>query len=166
MTLTAPEQRRLWKLEDYDDDDDGAGSLKTTTTTKVSVEYGWCEMLNRHANDVKEGFCLITGLECGHDQPLEVKEKRDSCGSFRSSMLNGEVWFNNKTLEAIFKSASSDSDEDMVKLALLYFLETILFGKDQKVFIRAHHVELLEDLDTFNMYPWGRKCYETTQNSL
>ncbi|KAK2640916.1 hypothetical protein Ddye_022679 [Dipteronia dyeriana] len=113
-----------------------------------------------------EEFCLITGLECGHDPPLEVKEKKDGCGSFRSSMLNGEVRFNNKTLEANFKSAYSDSDEDMVKLALLYFLETVLFGKDQKVFIGAHHVELLEDLDTFNKYPWGRKCYETTLNSL
>ncbi|KAK2652259.1 hypothetical protein Ddye_012115 [Dipteronia dyeriana] len=113
-----------------------------------------------------EEFCLITGLECGHDPPLEVKEKRDGYGSFRSSMLNGEVWFNNKTLEPIFKSTSSDSDEDMVKLALLYFLETVLFGKDQKVFIGAHHVELLEYLDTFNKYPWGRKCYETTLNSL
>ncbi|KAK2649831.1 hypothetical protein Ddye_017320 [Dipteronia dyeriana] len=113
-----------------------------------------------------EEFCLITGLEYGHDPPLEVKEKKDGCGSFRSSMLNGEVQFNNKTLEAIFKSASSDSDEYMVNLALLYFLETVLFGKDQKVFIGAHHVELLEDLDTFNKYSWGRKCYETTLNSL
>ncbi|KAK0578921.1 hypothetical protein LWI29_018413 [Acer saccharum] len=66
----------------------------------------------------------------------------------------------------MFKAASSDNDEDMVKLALLYFLETVLFGKDQKVHIGAHHVELLEDLETFNKYPWGRKCYETTLNSL
>ncbi|KAK3204244.1 hypothetical protein Dsin_018290 [Dipteronia sinensis] len=77
-------------------------------------------------------FCLITGL-CGPDPPELVKEKRDGSGIFRSSMLNGEVRYNNKTLEAIFKAASSDSDEDMVKLTLLYFLETVLFGKDQKV---------------------------------
>ncbi|KAK2654808.1 hypothetical protein Ddye_014664 [Dipteronia dyeriana] len=143
----------------------GCGRLKTMTTKtmKVSVEYGLCGKTFRFSI---EEFCLITGLECGHDPTLEVKEKRDGCGSFRSSMLNGEVRFNNKTLEAIFKSAFSDSDEDMVKLALLYFLETVLFGKDQKVFIGAHHVELLEDLDTFNKYPWGRKCYKTTLNSL
>ncbi|KAK3213280.1 hypothetical protein Dsin_017986 [Dipteronia sinensis] len=54
----------------------------------------------------------------------------------------------------------------MVKLALLYFLETVLFGKDQKVHISALHVELLKNLETFNKYPWGRKCYETTLNSL
>ncbi|KAK3194119.1 hypothetical protein Dsin_025429 [Dipteronia sinensis] len=109
-------------------------------------------------------FYLITGLACGPDPP--VLEKRDGSGSFRSSMLNGEVRYNNKTLEAIFKAASSDSDEDMVKLALLYFLETILFRKDQKVHISALQVELLENLETFNKYPWGRKCYETTLNSL
>ncbi|KAK2661768.1 hypothetical protein Ddye_000342 [Dipteronia dyeriana] len=101
-------------------------------------------------------ICLITDLERGPDPPLVVKEKRDSSGSFRSSMLNGEVRFNNKTLEAIFKAASSNSDEDMVKLALLYFLEIVLFGKDQN----------LEDLDTFNKYMWSRKCYEITLNSL
>ncbi|KAK0578893.1 hypothetical protein LWI29_017900 [Acer saccharum] len=100
-------------------------------------------------------FCLITGLECGLGPPVLSKEKGDGSGSFRSSMLNGEVRFNNKTLEAMFKAAS-----------LLYFLETVLFGKDQKVHIGAHHVELLEDLETFNKYPWGRKCYETTLNSL
>ncbi|KAK0599400.1 hypothetical protein LWI29_004931 [Acer saccharum] len=111
-------------------------------------------------------FCLITGLECGPDPPVVSKENGDDSGSFRSSMLNGEVRLNNKTLEAMFKAASSDNDEDMVKLALLYFLETVLFGKDQKVHIGAQHVELLEDLETFNKYPWGRKCYETTLNSL
>ncbi|TXG57812.1 hypothetical protein EZV62_015641 [Acer yangbiense] len=88
-------------------------------------------------------FCFITGLECGPKPSVLSKEKRDSSGSFRSSMLNGEV-----------------------KLALLHFLETVLFGMDQKVHIGAHHVELLEDLETFNKYPWGRKCYETTLNSL
>ena len=111
-------------------------------------------------------FCLITGLECGPEPPMLSKEEGDGSGSFRSSMLNGEVRFNNKTLEAMFKAASTDNDEDMVKLALLYFLETVLFGKDQKVHIGAHHVELLEDLETFNKYPWGRKCYATTLNSL
>ena len=111
-------------------------------------------------------FCLVTGLECCNYPPAVSKEKGDSSGSFRSSMLNGEVRLNNKTLEAMFKAASSDNDEDMVKLALLYFLETVLFGKDQKVHIGAQHVELLEDLETFNKYPWGRKCYDTTLNSL
>ena len=111
-------------------------------------------------------FCLVTGLECGNDPPVVRKEEGDSSGRFRSSMLNGEVRLNNKTLEALFRAASSDNDEDMVKLALLYFVETVLFGKDQKVHIAAQHVDLLEDLDAFNKYPWGRKCYETTLNSL
>ena len=111
-------------------------------------------------------FCLITGLECGPEPPVLNKEKRDGSRSFRSSMLNGEVRFNNKTLEVMFKAASSDNDEDMVKLALLYFVETVLFGKDQKVHIGAQHIELLEDLETFNKFPWGQKCYEITLNSL
>ncbi|KAK3218406.1 hypothetical protein Dsin_012376 [Dipteronia sinensis] len=85
-------------------------------------------------------FCLITGLECGPYPPEMVKEKGDGSASFRSSMLNGEVRYHNKTLETIFKAASSDSDEDLVKLVLLYFLGTVLFGKDQKVHIGAHHV--------------------------
>ncbi|KAK3229045.1 hypothetical protein Dsin_000926 [Dipteronia sinensis] len=68
-------------------------------------------------------FCLIACLECGPDPPVLGKEKKDGSGSFRSSMLNDEVRCNNKTLETIFKAASSDSDEDMMKLALLYILE-------------------------------------------
>ncbi|KAK0604257.1 hypothetical protein LWI29_013821 [Acer saccharum] len=42
-------------------------------------------------------FCLITDLECGPEPPVLSKEKWDGSGSFRSSMLNGEVRFNNKT---------------------------------------------------------------------
>ncbi|KAK2654166.1 hypothetical protein Ddye_014022 [Dipteronia dyeriana] len=210
-TLTAPEHRRLWKVEDYDDDgtfedNDGSRSLKTTKENRIGEEADLLVKVPEHfpakinstsstvaikcikeklteakltlfrttcfgkllqMHELKfssqlvhhlllrqieshnksemwfavggktfqfsiEEFYLNTGLECRHDPPLVVKEKRDGSGIFRSSMLNVEVRFNNKTLEAIFKAASSDSDEDMVKLALLYFLETVLFGKIRK----------------------------------
>ncbi|TXG55764.1 hypothetical protein EZV62_017077 [Acer yangbiense] len=37
-------------------------------------------------------FCLITGLKCGPEPSVLSKEKGDGSGSFRSSMLNGEIW--------------------------------------------------------------------------
>ena len=50
----------------------------------------------------------------------------------------------------------------MVKLALLYFLEHVLLGKEGKNLINMQWVGLVDCLEVFNKYPWGRICYERT----
>ena len=50
----------------------------------------------------------------------------------------------------------------MVKLALLYFLEHVLLGKERKNLIDMQQVGLVDCLKVFNKYPWGRICYEIT----
>ena len=43
----------------------------------------------------------------------------------------------------------------MIKLALLYFLEHVLFGKEWKILIDMEWVALVDNLEAFNKYPWG-----------
>ena len=43
----------------------------------------------------------------------------------------------------------------MIKLALLYFLEHVLFGKEGKNLIDMEWVALVDNLEAFNKYPWG-----------
>ena len=50
----------------------------------------------------------------------------------------------------------------MVKLALLYFLEHFLLGKEGKNLIDMQWVGLVDCLEVFNKYPWGRIFYERT----
>ena len=50
----------------------------------------------------------------------------------------------------------------MVKLALLYFLEHVLLWKEGKNLIDMQWVSLIDCLEVFNKYLWGRICYERT----
>ena len=51
-------------------------------------------------------------------------------------------------------------DEDILKLALLYFLELILLGKEGKNLINLHWVQLVDSLEDFNEYPWKKICFD------
>ena len=53
------------------------------------------------------------------------------------------------------KNIDNLKDEDMVKLALLYFLEHVLLGKEGKILIDMQWVGLVDCLEVFNKYPWG-----------
>ncbi|KAK2658119.1 hypothetical protein Ddye_011171 [Dipteronia dyeriana] len=61
---------------------------------------------------------------------------------------------------------NNNSDEDMVKLALILFLEMTLVGKDDRNAILYWALELVDDLDAFNKFPWGSFMYTRTFNSL
>ncbi|KAK3188737.1 hypothetical protein Dsin_028298 [Dipteronia sinensis] len=61
---------------------------------------------------------------------------------------------------------NNNSDEDMVKLALILLLEMMLVGKDDRNGILYLALELVDDLDVFNKFPWGLFIYARTFNSL
>ena len=54
----------------------------------------------------------------------------------------------------------------MVKFAMLYFLESVLLGKEPKNKIDDLHIHLLDNFKEFNNYPWGRSSFEATILSL
>lgn len=54
----------------------------------------------------------------------------------------------------------------MVKFVMLYFLESVLLGKEPKNKIDGLHIRLLDNFKEFNNYPWGRLSFEATMLSL
>ncbi|KAK2637812.1 hypothetical protein Ddye_025607 [Dipteronia dyeriana] len=58
------------------------------------------------------------------------------------------------------------SDDDMVKLALVLFLEMTLVGKDDRNAVMYWALQLVDDLDEFNSFPWGTFLYGRTFDSL
>ncbi|KAK2661747.1 hypothetical protein Ddye_000321 [Dipteronia dyeriana] len=83
-------------------------------------------------------FCLVTGLPFG-----------DSCESPSNLGPDNNV-----------------SDDDMVKLALELFLDMTLVGKDDRNAIMYWTLQLVDDLDVFNSFPWGTFLYVMTFDSL
>ncbi|KAI5342070.1 hypothetical protein L3X38_009945 [Prunus dulcis] len=89
------------------------------------------------AQFTRQDFCLITGLRFG-----EVPEV---------------------SKEAFLRCTEED---DIYKLALVYFTELVVLGRDKHLNINLNYLTLVEDLDAFNRYPWGSVSFDKTQDSL
>lgn len=110
-------------------------------------------------------FALITGLNCGKYPRLDISQK-DEDETVCDALLNGETRFTNQQLEKAFVAADTANDMQMVKLAMLYFLECVLLGKERKVLIDSSHIHMVDHFETFNNYPWGRMSCNTTLSSM
>ncbi|KAK2656182.1 hypothetical protein Ddye_009234 [Dipteronia dyeriana] len=113
-------------------------------------------------------FCLVTGLTFGDscESPSYITKHMDK-RIFRSYFRDGKV--NVKMFANWFRNLGPDnnvSDDDMVKLALVFFLEMTLVGKDDRNAIMYWALQLVDDLDAFNSFPWGTFLYGRTFDSL
>ncbi|KAK2656143.1 hypothetical protein Ddye_009195 [Dipteronia dyeriana] len=113
-------------------------------------------------------FCLVTGLTFGDscESPSYITKHMDK-RILRSYFRDGKV--NVKMFANWFRNLGPDnnvSDDDMVKLALVLFLEMTLVGKDDRNTIMYSALQLVDDLDAFNSFPWGTFLYGKTFDSL
>ena len=53
-----------------------------------------------------------------------------------------------------------------MKIALVYFLEFILLSLDPKKLVSQQYLEMVDDLETFNRFPWGSIVYIATLEQL
>ncbi|KAK2663250.1 hypothetical protein Ddye_001824 [Dipteronia dyeriana] len=113
-------------------------------------------------------FCLVTGLAFGEysestSNLFNRKNSRLRRSYFQESKVSVKMvidWFRNLIPN------NNNSDEDMVKLALILILEMTLVGKDDRNAILYWALELVDDLDAFNKFLWGSFIYARTFNSL
>ncbi|KAA0047553.1 Ulp1-like peptidase [Cucumis melo var. makuwa] len=68
-------------------------------------------------------------------------------------------------LEDIFLEYEGD-DDDIVKLALVYFIEISLLGKDRRTKVDIGFFKIADDWNTFNNYDWGRIVFIRTLSAL
>ncbi|KAL0553844.1 hypothetical protein IC582_007748 [Cucumis melo] len=68
-------------------------------------------------------------------------------------------------LEDIFLEYEGD-DDDIVKLALVYFIEIYLLGNDRRSKVDIGFFKIADDWNTFNNYDWGRIVFGRTLSAL
>ncbi|KAL0557075.1 hypothetical protein IC582_005593 [Cucumis melo] len=68
-------------------------------------------------------------------------------------------------LEDIFLEYEGD-DDDIVKLALVYFIELSLLGKDRRIKVDRNFFKIANDWNTFNNYDWGGIVFGRTLSAL
>lgn len=111
-------------------------------------------------------FGLITGLWCG--RPHERKVAYSTHISDR--YFEGKQKVTNSKILQVFRDADcnddNENDNDRLKLALFLFLEVVLLGKESMATASHEHMQMVDDLDYFNSYPWGTTSYKATMRSM
>ncbi|XP_038697982.1 uncharacterized protein LOC119995540 [Tripterygium wilfordii] len=101
-------------------------------------------------------FNLITELRC-HSLPgisLYLKEMEKSGEprvGLQNKYFNGSSHISCQELQRTFMHCQDP--EDVFKLALVYFIEYVLLGRDVKLLIDVDFLNLVDYVDMFNKYP-------------
>ncbi|KAL0549068.1 hypothetical protein IC582_013548 [Cucumis melo] len=106
-------------------------------------------------------FNIITGLWGPKEESIQLV--------WNSRLL--EKFFKDKeciyvsNLEDIFLEYEGD-DDDIVKLALVYFIKLSLLGKDRRTRVDIGFFKIADDWNTFNNYDWGGIIFGRTLSAL
>ena len=105
---------------------------------------------------IKQEFGIITGLKM---DPLPTEKPNASPRRLLDDYFNNEEKITNAIIKDVFiETKYFMEDDDILKLALLYFLEYGILGKESKSQINIEHFAMVEDLDYFNNYH-GESCH-------
>ena len=108
-------------------------------------------------------FGLITGLCCG---PIPTTRAATS-HHFRDKYFSSrKLPLHNSDIDDIFDRVTCEDDDDMLRLALLLFLETVVLGKEKPTPVPLEHIDMLDDLEYFTSYPWSTISYRSTLQSM
>lgn len=104
-------------------------------------------------------FALITGLRC---EPKPELDKTKILGEqhIRQVYFEAEKSVSRKHLNMAFNVNKNAPDDDMLKMALLYFVESFLLPIQDCVNVNMDHIIMVDDESLFNTYPWGRVAFE------
>ncbi|KAL5741428.1 hypothetical protein ACOSP7_028160 [Xanthoceras sorbifolium] len=111
-------------------------------------------------------FCLVSGLHLG-DTVVPTIQEDDMCRIWQK-YFKGAKKVTGTKLQSLFErlEEENDDDDDMIKLALLLILEMTLLGKYLRTKVEYWAMELVDNLEEFNWFPWGSYVYSRTLNSL
>ncbi|KAI9191237.1 hypothetical protein LWI28_005560 [Acer negundo] len=105
----------------------------------------------------KVEFCLITGLKFGQLPDTSTYDVVQNGIHQRYFEGRDEVEFGE--LRAVVRTGGFAEQYDAVKLCLLYMLNWILMGLDEREKVPLWQFRLIENLDAFDAFPWGAHVY-------
>ncbi|CAL2270918.1 unnamed protein product [Prunus armeniaca] len=106
-----------------------------------------------------QDFYLITRLHFG-EVPEVSNGESDEIRLHKRYFIDEGITCN--ALEEAFLRCTEE--DDIYKLALVYFAELVVLGRDKHLNINVNYLTLVEDLDAFNRYPWGSVSFDKTQD--
>ncbi|KAI9201680.1 hypothetical protein LWI28_027328 [Acer negundo] len=115
-------------------------------------------LLGRHSvRFSKVEFCLITGLKFGELPDTSAYDMVEN--GIHQRYFEGRDEVEYAELKAVLQIGVFSEQYDAVKLCLLYMLNWILMGLDEREKVPVWQFHLVEDLDAFDAFPWGAHVY-------
>lgn len=106
-------------------------------------------------------FALMTGLNCGCLPMTTYKPSKEE-DSLKMKFFRNDKKLTLSIISREFVNATDATDDQLVKLANLYFLEGVLLPKEVHLTTDVDHLHIAEDLEEFCLYPWGRVVFNET----
>ncbi|XP_050233466.1 uncharacterized protein LOC126681955 [Mercurialis annua] len=106
-----------------------------------------------------EEFVLVTGLNCTGES--DKGKYSDLHSDLKAKYFTGLNKISKKSVEECFLLKRWDSDENAVKLAVLYFIELFLYNnKSERLVLNATFY--LVDSGLFEQFAWGKDLFDCT----
>uniref|UniRef100_A0A9I9E5G9 DUF1985 domain-containing protein n=1 Tax=Cucumis melo TaxID=3656 RepID=A0A9I9E5G9_CUCME len=104
-------------------------------------------------------FALITGLKC-HEIPDINHEDMKGGGRLKWVYFENLKIVTRQYLNVMFNISTAGTDDDRIKMAKLYFLESFLIPNPKCLSVEWDHIIMVDDDEVFDGYPWGRVAFE------
>ena len=107
-----------------------------------------------------EEFRLITGLNCDIPDEDDMLEDKRAC-----PMMFGRTTI---TITELLQRFTAYREDNVLKLKMAYLLilNGVVLGGNKKRKIVPFHISLIQDIDRFLAFPWGRSAYLELHDSL
>ncbi|XP_022889027.1 uncharacterized protein LOC111404453 [Olea europaea var. sylvestris] len=103
-------------------------------------------------------FALITGLRCTGEEAARAIIPTDK--RLLNDYFNGHTTMTLAQLGDAFRGCDQISDK--LKLGMVFILESVLRCHHRKTLIDVFHSQVVDNIDVFNSYPWGQRCFIDT----
>ncbi|KAL2460674.1 Ulp1 protease family protein [Abeliophyllum distichum] len=127
---------------------------------KTKKEEAWFKIGNKRARFGLQEFVLVTGLNATSSENVEMSGGADCRivkDHFKKSggkIMKGDVY------EAFKRCKRNQTDK--YKLGLIIILAYVLLATEENTLIELWWYELVDDLDLFDKFPWGKMSYDYT----
>lgn len=105
-------------------------------------------------------FALITGLKCVGDDRSHLYTSGVS-NNLKEQFFAGKDKVSRQAIKDVFNNYTGTSEEEIVKLGLLYLISNFCFSKAPKKTFSDNDLMII-DSPKFEEYPWGSFSYDMT----
>ncbi|KAL2466865.1 Ulp1 protease family protein [Abeliophyllum distichum] len=127
---------------------------------KTKKEEAWFKIGNKRARFGLQEFVLVTSLNATSSENVEnsggadCRIVKDHFKKSEENIMKGDVY------EAFKRCKRNQTDK--YKLGLIIISTYVLLAMEEKTLIELWWFELVDDLDRFDKYPWGKMSYDYT----